>query len=104
VIARLGGDEFIALGLGVLPGATSRIHKRLLHNLALHNKSQPVMTVAFSVGFASYNPRSGQRTIEQLMTEADQAMYEEKQSRRASRTFQDKATRRAQNCLLQQTD
>jgi diguanylate cyclase (GGDEF)-like protein len=88
VIARLGGDEFIALGLGALAGATSRIHKRLLHNLALHNKSQPVMPVAFSVGFASYNPRhSGQRTIERLMTEADQAMYAEKQSRRASRTF-----------------
>jgi len=90
LIARLGGDEFIVLGLGVQANATGRIHKRLMHNLAVHNKSQSVMTVAFSVGFASYKAsRRDQKTIEQLMTEADQAMYAEKQSRHAGRKFRE---------------
>jgi diguanylate cyclase (GGDEF)-like protein len=92
LIARLGGDEFIVLGVGVQPGATGGIHKRLMRNLAAHNKSQSIMAVGFSVGFASHRPsRKEQKTIEQLMSEADQAMYVEKQSRRSSRTFQEKA-------------
>ena len=90
LIARLGGDEFIVLGLGVQADTTGRIHKRLMHNLATHNKNQSVMTVAFSVGFTSYKPsRRDQKTIEQLITEADQAMYVEKQSHHVSRTFQE---------------
>ena len=90
LIARLGGDEFIVLALGVQAAATGRIHKRLMHNLATHNKSQSVMTVAFSVGFTSHKPsRRDQKTIEQLITEADQSMYVEKQSHHASRTFQE---------------
>ena len=88
LIARLGGDEFIVLVLGVQAAATGRIHKRLMHNLATHNKSQSVMTVAFSVGFAAHKPsRRDRKTIEQLMTEADQAMYVEKQSHCASVPF-----------------
>jgi two-component system, cell cycle response regulator len=89
LIARLGGDEFIVLALGVQADATGRIHKRLMHNLADHNKSQSVMTVAFSVGFASYkSSRRDPKTIEQLMTEADRAMYAEKQTHCASRSLQ----------------
>lgn len=94
LIARLGGDEFIVLGVGIQPAATGRIRKRLLHNLDAHNKSLSVLNIAFSVGFASYRPsREAQKTIEQLMTEADQAMYAEKQSHHASRTFQERAIR-----------
>ena len=90
LIARLGGDEFIVLGLGVQANAIGRIHKRLMHNLAVHNKSQSLMTVAFSVGFASYKAsRRDQKTIEQLMTEADQAMYAEKHSHHAGRRFRE---------------
>ena len=52
------------------------------------------MTFAFSVGFASYKPsRRDQKSIEQLMTEADQAMYVDKQTHHTSRTFQEKAIR-----------
>ena len=90
LIARLGGDEFIVLGVGVQPGSTGGIRKRLMRNLAAHNKSQSILTVGFSVGFASHRPsRKDPKTIEQLMTEADQAMYAEKQSRHASRTFEE---------------
>jgi diguanylate cyclase (GGDEF)-like protein len=93
LIARLGGDEFIALGVGVQPGAVGAVHKRLMKNLAAHNRSQSTMTVSFSVGFASHRPsRKEPRTIEQLVLEADQAMYVEKQTRRTSRTFQEKTS------------
>ena len=61
-----------------------------MHNLAVHNKSQSVMTVAFSVGFASYKAsRRDQKTIEQLRTEANQAMYAEKHSHHAGRKFRE---------------
>lgn len=96
LIARLGGDEFIVLGVGMQRGAIGSIHKRLMRNLAAHNKSQSVLTVGFSVGFASHKPsRKERKTLEQLVIEADQAMYVEKQSRRTSRTFQDKPASRA---------
>ena len=97
LVARLGGDEFIMLGLGIQPEAIDRIHKRLLRNLAQHNRGKSVIPVAFSVGFASHKPsRRDQKTIEQLVSEADQAMYVEKQSHHASRTFQDQARPRAE--------
>jgi diguanylate cyclase (GGDEF)-like protein len=90
LIARLGGDEFIVLALGVQPEAAASIHKRLMRNLAAHNQSQSAMTIGFSVGFATHKPsRRGQKTLEQLITEADKAMYAVKQMRRASRTFRD---------------
>lgn len=103
LIARLGGEEFITLGVGIQPDATGRIRRRPLQNFAAHNKSQPVMNIAFSAGFASYKAsRRDQKTIEQLMIEADQAMCEEKQSHHASRTFQDNVRRHAKSrtCML----
>lgn len=49
-----------------------------------------IVPVAFSVGFANYDPVvSRAKNIEKLMSEA-QAMYAEKQLRRGSRTFQEK--------------
>ena len=91
VIARLGGDEFIVLAIATGPSFESRISKRLLQERLAHNALAGAVSVSFSVGFAHYIPAtSKETTIEQLMTEADQAMYAEKQSRRASRTFQEK--------------
>jgi len=98
LIARLGGDEFIVLALGIQPGATAGVHKRLMRNLAAYNRSQSVPPVGFSVGFASHKPpRKDQTTLEQLMTEADKAMYAVKQTRRACRTFKDQTSTAALN-------
>lgn len=95
VVARLGGDEFIVSAMSVGESATSRIRKRLLQSLAQHNQTPSAVPISFSVGFAHYNPlTSGQATIEQLMTEADEAMYVEKRAHHASRTFQETAHRR----------
>ena len=90
VIARLGGDEFIVLAIAAGGSFGARISKRLLQVRSQHNRSPGAVRVSFSVGFAEYVPGlSKQLSIEQLMTEADQAMYSEKQSHRASRTFQE---------------
>ena len=92
VVARLGGDEFIVLAIAAGGSFGARISKRLLQVRSQHNRSPGAVRVSFSVGFAEYVPGlSKQSSIEQLITEADQAMYAEKQSHRASRTFQDKA-------------
>lgn len=90
-IARLGGDEFIVLLVAAGRSVSTRIRRRLLHALAKHNQSQDAVPLSFSIGFAHYEPLSSKHaTLEDVMTEADQAMYAEKQSHRGSRTFQDK--------------
>ena len=91
ISARLGGDEFIVLVRGASPVVAGRIKKRLQHAAALYNCRPGVVPVAFSVGFAHHDARaSGPVTIDRLMKEADRAMYVEKQTRRGSRTFQDR--------------
>lgn len=91
IAARLGGDEFIVLVIGASAIVCSRIKKRLQHAAALYNCRPGVVPVAFSVGFAHYDPAvSRAANIDKLMVEADQAMYAEKQLRRGSRTFQEK--------------
>lgn len=94
VIARLGGDEFTVLAIAADQVISNRIRKRLLQSLSRHNQTPGAVPVSFSVGFAQYNPLvSGHTTIERLMTEADQAMYVEKQSHHASRTFRETCAR-----------
>ncbi len=94
LVARLGGDEFIVLAIEAKEGATDRIRKRLDHAAAVHNGKPSAVAVAFSVGFAHYDPlRSPVTSIEQLIVAADHAMYIEKQQRRGSRAFQDRQVR-----------
>lgn len=94
IIARLGGDEFIALAIAAKAGGMARVRKRLTDAASVHNSKPSAVPVAFSVGFAHYDPlTSPQATIENLMVQADQAMYVEKQQRRGSRTFEEQQSR-----------
>ena len=96
ITARLGGDEFIALAISAKPSGAARIRKRLNDAAALCNSKSAAVPVAFSVGFAHYNPLSASKaSIETLMIEADKAMYVEKQQRRGSRTFQEQQRAKA---------
>jgi diguanylate cyclase (GGDEF)-like protein len=91
IIARLGGDEFIVLAIAAKVGALGRVRKRLELAAVEHNRKPSAVPVAFSVGFAHYDPLNSQpTTIEQLMVAADQAMYVEKQQRRGSRDYKEK--------------
>jgi two-component system, cell cycle response regulator len=96
ITARLGGDEFVALAIGAKPSGAARIRKRLNDAAALCNSKSAAVPVAFSVGFAHYNPLGASKaSIETLMVEADKAMYVEKQQRRGSRTFQEQQRAKA---------
>ena len=91
IVARLGGDEFIVMAIAAKVGALGRIRKRLDQAAAAHNRKPSTVPVAFSVGFAHYDPlNSKPTTIERLMVAADQAMYVEKRQRRGSRAYEEK--------------
>ncbi len=95
VIARLGGDEFVVLAMAAHPSAAARIRKRLLQNLTRYNESGEGVEVSFSIGFAHYNPLVASETsVEQLMMQADEAMYVEKREHHASRDLQAKTRAR----------
>lgn len=82
VIARLGGDEFVVLlsgtALSQMGPALERLHRQLE---ALNLRAQRGYQVGFSVGIASMEPEQPLE-LDELMAEADAAMYAHKQARR----------------------
>lgn len=77
IIARIGGDEFAVLTIGIANTCDDLVI-RLRANIEDHNtKSAREFNLSLSLGTAhcdSKNPRS----IEELLIQADMAMYEEK--------------------------
>ncbi|MDX8497470.1 diguanylate cyclase response regulator [Mesorhizobium sp. VK4C] len=84
VIARIGGDEFIAMTDGVDGTAVEPLRRRLTGAVEDHNreaKGEPAL--ALSLGFAHHNPTAETlKSIDDLIAEADEAMYADKDSRR----------------------
>lgn len=84
VIARLGGDEFVIL----LPNAGREVAEEVAADLiaTLHDETVTLAgrehVVGASVGIASFETDLGM-TAEQIMIEADLAMYEDKRRRAA---------------------
>ena len=79
VLARLGGDEFAVLSIEAGLATPDPIVTRLLARVAAHNQSDTrPYELSISVGTARFHPdkHSG---IEQLIAEADAAMYQVKQ-------------------------
>ena len=74
IVARFGGDEFCALALDASIENERAILDRLKDNLKNANGQNSRYTLAVSVGTARFNPRRPV-TLEQLMEQADQAMY-----------------------------
>lgn len=82
VIGRLGGDEFVALLTGSNHIETSAIMGRLQEILDERNTTlQRGYDLRFSVGLVEYDPES-QQSVEDLLAEADKAMYVHKQALR----------------------
>lgn len=77
IIARIGGDEFAVLAVGTTD-TCEELAKRLQENLRDFNRiANREYTLSLSIGIAhcdSENPSS----IEELLIQADRAMYEEK--------------------------
>ncbi len=82
LIARFGGEEFIAVlagtSLEVALGAAERVRKGVENLNRLHAKSPTHAVVTVSVGVASLRPHSPHATPAQLISAADEALYQAK--------------------------
>lgn len=82
IISRLGGDEFTVLMSGASPKDEPDIRKRITYYCDLHNNtSGRPYKLSMSIGTAFYTPGKN-LTFEDLMKEADSALYRDKQSKR----------------------
>ncbi len=90
IIARLGGDEFTVLVTDLNASKEDAI-TRLNENLKAYNASETRgFKLAFSIGVATLEPER-MTCFEELLEQADQAMYEQKRMKRR------RATERSQN-------
>jgi diguanylate cyclase (GGDEF)-like protein/PAS domain S-box-containing protein len=81
IIARLGGDEFTVLVTDRNANKDEAI-KRLNDNLRAYNESEKRgIKLAFSIGVAQLEPEA-MTCFEELLEQADQAMYEQKRMKR----------------------
>jgi len=87
IVARIGGDEFVvlaALAPEELPGGLSqRLREKFDASNALQNRPY---NLGLSVGVAHFDAEQNQ-SIEELMTQADQSMYEDKRHKRSRDNF-----------------
>lgn len=83
IIARLGGDEFTVFPIEAADGTAQILIGRLEEHLRRHNDANAGRgyRLAFSVGIARFEPDSSW-TIEQLLEQADKALYQQKRHRR----------------------
>jgi len=81
IIARLGGDEFTVL-VTDLNASKEEAIARLNENLRAYNASETRShKLSFSIGVATLEPER-MACFEELLEQADQAMYEQKRSKR----------------------
>ncbi|HAP43576.1 MAG: hypothetical protein A2087_01340 [Spirochaetes bacterium GWD1_61_31] len=85
IIARLGGDEFVIFGLLADTADAVVLAGRLAGGLAEFNRTAPLpFALALSSGLAVFDPsQAGKPSLEELMAEADRAMYKDKLAKRA---------------------
>lgn len=84
IVARLGGDEFVALVIDASPRTVEELSDRLRAEVRAFNESagRPFV-LSISTGFSLYDP-SSPKTIDVMLAEADERMYEAKRLRKAS--------------------
>lgn len=84
LVARWGGDEFVILAVGAGDENIRMMSDRIEESLKEYNAtSGKPYQVACSIGVAPVT--LGSRSFEDVIAEADQAMYEEKKRRKATR-------------------
>jgi diguanylate cyclase (GGDEF)-like protein/PAS domain S-box-containing protein len=79
VVVRYGGDEFLLL-LIETDGETETVQERILEEVTQRNKINLIFDfpVTLSIGSAHWSP-GDERTVEEILAEADDKMYVEKQ-------------------------
>ena len=80
VLARLGGDEFAVLAVEASGHSEATIKARLFECLKSMGAKPSRCEISLSVGLARFDPCS-RTSIGELMSKADQAMYEQKRRR-----------------------
>jgi len=81
ILARIAGDEFVVLAMETGGASADVLATRLQTNLEAHNAREGRRyKVSLSVGVARYDPESP-CSIDQLLTQADRAMYEQKRAK-----------------------
>lgn len=82
IIGRLGGDEFVVLTIEAAENDPDRVQARLQQNVEAHNRqTTPGYALAFSIGGIQVDLDSAV-TMEELLSQADAAMYKHKQTRK----------------------
>jgi len=82
VIGRLGGDEFVVLIIDATEPDLRSMETRLQSNVEAYNiKADPRQALSFSLGTIWSDPNSN-TTMEELLSQADQAMYAHKLRRK----------------------
>jgi diguanylate cyclase (GGDEF)-like protein len=82
VIGRLGGDEFVAQIADATESDLASLQVRLQSNIDAHNLRAPAgQALSFSLGIIRVEPQST-ITMEELLSQADAAMYKHKLSRK----------------------
>jgi diguanylate cyclase (GGDEF)-like protein len=82
VIGRMGGDEFVIMMVDATESDLASIQERLQSNIEAYNAQAAAgQALAFSLGVIRVEPES-KITMEELLSQADAAMYQHKLSRR----------------------
>jgi two-component system cell cycle response regulator len=82
IVARMSGDEFAILLIDISEKGLSLIHSRLRQNIdAFNAQSRGLYTLSISIGMVKYD-RERHVTIDDLLRDADELMYREKQRKR----------------------
>lgn len=81
IIGRLGGDEFVVLMADATKSDVESMRENLQRNVDAHNLQKDLPAISFSMGVIRVLPDTG-ITMEELLSQADRAMYEHKMRRR----------------------
>jgi diguanylate cyclase (GGDEF)-like protein/PAS domain S-box-containing protein len=86
IISRVGGDEFAILAIAadekIAATLLGRFHK-LIDNI--NSRKGKKYNLSISIGYAVFDPRHPD-SLDELMSHADREMYEDKKSKKISRT------------------
>jgi diguanylate cyclase (GGDEF)-like protein/PAS domain S-box-containing protein len=78
IIARIGGDEFVVLTINASVSSSDALYSRLQESIRQHNaQTQQPFQLSLSCGVAAVNG-DGPASIEDLLKQADDAMYADK--------------------------
>lgn len=84
IVARIGGDEFVVITHGPHDDVVPAIRRLKEATNKANNIGKKPYKIGFSMGEITIDPQS-QDSLDELLAQADAAMYENKQARRAGR-------------------